>query len=411
MDVGRATRATRATRIRQKLSYRYEFKAKVFKRSLCTNRLQKKRREKGRRAQAAFRQRQIDSIQQLRDKNAILSTIAANVITAASQGSQHLQSAIEDAARMLSCDRMKAASSPSFRIPTLQEPVDSSATGWPLWYQDGLCPFPAQPSSLLLHNEGDVESTWPVEANANCQLHTFNPEGIPKSLSRVSPSEESSLTAIENSGYDGLGYIERLPLFPPPDIVPYLGVAAYTFAGQLYWESLAFADAAIRAVNCEDPAPKAVAAVEAHFRRSLCLLPISDMLSLLQTRLSFRKAISDEMHHQYLGKARTAVPASSPSSLAQKITGFHPHSDYFDAFDVEMEFRRSLGLDILVFEATLREGIPDKHISLVHHMLNMMTQKSVCWGDGPRWESTAVSRFITLCKASQSSSIVTVSKS
>jgi hypothetical protein len=176
---------------------------------------------------------------------------------------------------------------------------------------------------------------------------------------------------------------------PPPDITPYLGCTAYSVAGQLYWGSVAFAYAASKAVNCRDPLPDAVAAINSLYGRAVHLVPIEEIIWLLQLRIAFRK--SDVLGIEYYEKKRRTTMATGV------LLGLRSRArtDYLDSFEVELELRNRLGSDFAVIEAALRNhGGGSECSSLARALLGTMVRRAICWGDGPRWDSDAVSNLV-----------------
>jgi hypothetical protein len=172
---------------------------------------------------------------------------------------------------------------------------------------------------------------------------------------------------------------------PPPDVVRYLGPSAYSVAGQLYWGAIAFSYAVTKASSCRHPPPGAIAAVEGMYGAALHMLPIDEIIWLLQVRLAFRKTNSVEAEY-FQRYQRTTIPTSVLLVLRHRS-----RTDYLDSFEVERELRDKLGSDFRIFEAAFYDRKSRNYNSKLRDLAMALIHKAICWGDGPRWNSDEVS--------------------
>ncbi|KAH7040933.1 uncharacterized protein B0I36DRAFT_358161 [Microdochium trichocladiopsis] len=268
------------------------------------------RRERGKLAQRAFRQRQIDMIRILKDENAKLKDAISTISTAAYRSQRELKDAITEACRIAELNPSGAAheSSPAQQAdddfehgsvttqsprPSSAQPLSSSypplgqgASAWPAplelrsphidTSQPGLGSnslYGFDPS----HNQGYVNSHADLFAPPVAHMNAAPINGL-------RPAHAPSFSTVYSQGYaeipprgkspDMMPFDQSIqPYLPsrsspprqehatailqaqaPEDIMPYLGPRAYTIAGQVYWATLGYAWQVLRTLDTSYPA-------------------------------------------------------------------------------------------------------------------------------------------------------------
>ncbi|KAK0652580.1 hypothetical protein B0T16DRAFT_454935 [Cercophora newfieldiana] len=212
------------------------------------------RRERGRRAQRAFRRRQIDTIRELREDNQALREAIDEISRAAAAGPAHargrqsnLQVAIQNAFRVAGLDASVARSlgdlgddddsDPSLNTPGLQQQQQQGLVGG--GSIDPALEFMSLGAPLLL-------TTAASSANIYTQLAASAPPPYYQT-----PSEASSGGRMSPRLTYGL-WVEpdraiRI-VQPPHDIVPYVGEGMRSLAGTIFWTGMGFSLGAFRTI-------------------------------------------------------------------------------------------------------------------------------------------------------------------
>ncbi|RYP83095.1 hypothetical protein DL770_005436 [Monosporascus sp. CRB-9-2] len=365
------------------------------------------RRERGKRAQRAFRQRQIDAIRGLQEENQRLRDAIAKIGGAVSHSESPLIEAIGEACRVASVEAPHS-------VPNLEPPqpvAENHRLGFSAALLDGEVEIRGGPPL------GWTDWSFSTDAETNNQgLVGQNSLGIEYPDQLVLNGDLDSVTGRhDNSENRGIEFgsddswspnpiplmtwaPERvLPLAdPPPDIIPYLGASAYSLPGRLYWAALTFGFEALQPpTNSGPPAEDAVATILDVFYATVRREKLPLIQNLLHARLQFRRS-------GYL-EAGTAHPAGrdpvAHALYADQIVAELERvgarkRDFLTPFDVAARLRTLLGeAEYPALEAALC-GSPRsrEHVPLVRQLVRVITRNSMCFGDSPRWTPEAISR-------------------
>ncbi|KAG7133964.1 hypothetical protein HYQ45_007931 [Verticillium longisporum] len=292
------------------------------------------RRERGRKAQQAFRQRQITAINELRASNEAMQAAIVKVSQVASKlGSAELDRAVRDAVSIAGLERHASVS---------------------LDVGEALSPPPPPPPP-------------PPDKPANGPLPAY-------ASGRMSPG----------FGY-GLWLEPAAPLQrdPPIDIAPYLAIDKTSFASVVYWTGMMWGtrllEAAMRGDNAE---------AEETCRFSFGALrdmggSDEQILHAMRARLSFRRRGYVEADHPGYdpdkGARVQALMVSHSTAKGLRLDRFlRPAA-------VELAFRRRLGAEYAVIEQGLKGLGSAEEVMRVRALVQLMVKTSRCLGDGPRW--------------------------
>ncbi|KAJ1337802.1 sterol regulatory element-binding transcription factor 1 [Microdochium nivale] len=273
------------------------------------------RRERGKLAQRAFRQRQIDMIRILKDENAKLKESILNISTAAYKSQRELKDAIAEACRIAELnpsasvrDGSPGQGEDDFEqhdsVVTTQSPRPASAhphlSSSPFGqFNPGSSPWTSAPLELRsqyasdpqpglighslygfepTHNQGYVNShadhfassmghgsTMPMNGMRNASIASFSsvyshgfsettPRGASPDMTAFDQSVHSSVFT-HSSPTRAEASLTPSQLHTPEDILPYLGARAYTVAGQVHWASLGYAWQVLRTLEMSYPNP------------------------------------------------------------------------------------------------------------------------------------------------------------
>ncbi|RYO97144.1 hypothetical protein DL765_011313 [Monosporascus sp. GIB2] len=367
------------------------------------------RRERGKRAQRAFRQRQIDTIRGLQEENQRLRDAIAKIGGAVSHSESPLIEAIGDACRVAGVEAPRSISS--------SESQQSVA-------ENNRFDF----SAPLLGGIGEVEvsagpplgwTDWSFSAGAETShqgLVGQNPPGIEYLDQLVSNGDLDSATGRHDSSENGAIEFgsednwspnpiplmawapERvLPLAdPPPDIIPYLGASADSLPGRLYWAALSFAFEALRQpINSGPPAEDAVATILDVFYATVRREKLPLIQNLLHARLQFRRCGYLEAGTAHPARRDPVAHALYADQIVAELERVGARKrDFLTPFDVAARLRAHLGeAEYPVLEAALCDSPRSReHIPLVRQLVRTITRNAMCFGDSPRWTPEAISR-------------------
>ncbi|KAI1102876.1 hypothetical protein F4804DRAFT_249644 [Jackrogersella minutella] len=369
------------------------------------------RRERGKLAQRAFRQRQIDTIRSLEEENQKLRKAISDISDAARQNdvAPSLTLAISDARRVAGLPVTEMAGQPSGSgIPTSEDSGWSSSTS-----NDDVANVDLVPSQndsmfgFMMSSSGGQElmDEWSqllLAGNTDAYVpSSTNQETFDSGVDMTAPSVPHMRGPLSTMGVP-------LPSFepdraihltnPPPDIVPYMGAGAYTLAGQMYWSAMAFGFQAIKAIiSTSEPPPAAVHIVEDVFMHTLKHMAIPKLVQLMHARLAFRRhgyfqLSSDEHWDEIRSFVDPAGPSKIHDVLADELLKAGVRKDdYLTPLDVERQLRDRFRDGYPVFEAALHgRALVVEHVACMRRLMRLLSRQSVCFGDGPRWRPDSV---------------------
>ncbi|KAF3359092.1 hypothetical protein VdG1_02654 [Verticillium dahliae VDG1] len=334
------------------------------------------RRERGRKAQQAFRQRQITAINDLRASNEAMQAAIAKVSQVASKlGSAELDRAVRDAVSIAGLERQAAVSADAGGAPSPPSP-----------------PPPPGPSSepQLANTHASSSSSQQSESAFPPEMAQSQSQSTPLlSVSQPAASLTTPHTPVPASHQSSPSFPldkladEPLPAYtsgrmspgfgyglwlepaaqrqrdPPIDIAPYLAIDKTSFASIVYWTAMMWG---------------------------------TRILHGMRARLSFRRRGYVEADH----------PGHDPDKGARVQALMVSHSTAkglrLDKFlrpaAVELAFRRRLGAEYAVIEQGLKGLGPAEEVMRVRALVQLMVKTSKCLGDGPRWDIDRIATIL-----------------
>ncbi|KAL9944533.1 hypothetical protein D7B24_000227 [Verticillium nonalfalfae] len=373
------------------------------------------RRERGRKAQQAFRQRQITAINELRASNEAMQAAIAKVSQVASKlGSAELDRAVRDAVSIAGLERQAPVSLDAGKAPSPPPPGPSSEPQFPSTHA---------PSS----SSQQSESAFPPEvapSQSQCTPHLTVSQPAASLLASRTPVPPSHLSPPSvpldtpadgplpayASGRMSPGFGYGLWLAPaasrqrdpPIDIAPYLAIDKTSFASVVYWTGMMWGTRLLEAAMRGDSA-------EAEETCRFSFGALRDMggsdeqiLHGMRARLSFRRRGYVEADH----------PGYDPDKGARVQALMLSHSTAkglrLDKFlrpaAVELAFRRRLGPEYAVIEQGLKGLGSAEEVMRVRALVQLMVKTSRCLGDGPRWDIDRVATILETWAAGNSDS-------
>ncbi|KAI1880958.1 hypothetical protein JX265_001198 [Neoarthrinium moseri] len=337
------------------------------------------RRERGKLAQRAFRQRQIDTIRSLKERNQKLCDAISTIGQAAAVGNAALSKAIADAQR-LALSNTSADAAEDIQNQKESDEDLSASHGESEMSND--CRIMKQYlfDSTSLKIQQQERQNPSVAMVLSTENHGF-----------CTPASTGGPTAdINYDFYAGLEADRNIMIaWAPPDIKPFTGAAAYTVAGQIHWVTLAYSYAAVKAVrDCpNNRSSEAFEFVNQGYGEALRHVSLDSLYDLVHGRLLFRTqgfiAGEHAARDPDLGKAMTLSIIATYSP--------RPSSDYLTAFDVAEGLRTLLGSRYTSFEDTLTGRITDDRVRIMRSLMKFLARRGVCFGDGPRWRQDDLS--------------------
>ncbi|KAI6765657.1 hypothetical protein HG530_006727 [Fusarium avenaceum] len=326
------------------------------------------RRERGRRAQREFRQRQIDTINELQASKAAMQAAIASIARAATQlDSPEMTAAVRDACRVAGLETSKDSDSACQGYATCSENSERSL----------------QKSSEIA---GATTIPWAQEPDATTQSQS------PPILRRAPNTSELD---VEESRYQSgrvsptLGYgawfgpqtsisIE----YPPMDIVPYLQDGS-SLATTIFWTSLSWGFQILGAAlggNID-----AMAMTQKIFGTIMPISPGRDVLNGIHARLTYHKTGTIDRDHP------GNKPEQAPGMLAAMARSCEDNGTPLETFltpiDLENLLRSKLGPAYDVIDRSVRGFGSSEEIAHLRGLVQTMVTSSICLGDGPRWSA------------------------
>ncbi|TXC01172.1 hypothetical protein FocTR4_00009324, partial [Fusarium oxysporum f. sp. cubense] len=335
------------------------------------------RRARGRRAQREFRQRQIDTINELQaSKESMQAAIASIARAGAQQDSAGMTAAVRDACRLAGVEipqetGLTRVDPPSCSVreePPAQESSEVAGARTVSWEQEpGTTNIQRQSPPMLRR----------APYTGGLGFEKFHHES-----GRMSPT----------LGY-GLwfGPETSIPIeYPPMDIVPYLQDGS-SLAITVFWTSLSWGFQILGAAlggNIE-----AVATAQNIFSAIISTSPGRDVLNGIHARLIYRKTGTIDRDHP--GNR----PEQSPGILAAMTRLCEDNGTPLETFltPIAMEdlLRNRLGPAYDVIDRTVRGCGSPEEIARLRGLVRMMTISSICLGDGPRWSTEKAEDVVT----------------
>ncbi|RYP66192.1 hypothetical protein DL771_007925 [Monosporascus sp. 5C6A] len=368
------------------------------------------RRERGKRAQRAFRQRQTDAIRGLQEENQRLRDAIAKIGGAVGRSESLLIEAIGDACRVAGVEAPRS-------VPSSEPPQSV--------LENHLFDF----SAALLDKIGEVEvragpflgwTDWSFSGDTETNYQGLVGQNLPGtedpdqlvSNGNLDPGrhDNSEDRGIEFGSEDGwspkpIPFMtwapERvLPLAdPPPDIIPYLGTSAYTLAGRIYWAALAFAFESLRPpTNSRPPAEDAVATILDMFYTTVRREKLPLIQNLLHARLQFRRRGYLEAGPAHPARRDPVAHALYADQIVAELERVGARKrDFLAPFDVAARLRALLGeAEYPALEAALCGSSRSReHVPLVRQLVRVITRNAMCFGDSPRWKPEVISHVAT----------------
>ncbi|KAF5964829.1 hypothetical protein FBULB1_12568 [Fusarium bulbicola] len=303
-----------------------------------------RRRERGRRSQAAFRKRQAQSNHALADQNARLK-----------QGIQRLLDAAQGDERpeMLGIFRELAVAA------DLEAP-----------------PKVAMAGTRLSSTEASDSGTTTIDANSFQSLFSDTP--LP-----VNPSQSTQYRLECSMWLDPLHYL-RVAL-PPQDILPYLGTGAKTFAGLLFWSVMEHYQTVCTQHNAKTVIQKGLK----HSKATQDIKP-SFIETMAKARVEYKQTGSISQAHSVAAEKDLGLVLCNLIEAEYRSTGKDP-DQWLSCIGIEKRLKKTMSDHLL---ESLRIAALGQESTGLHDLLEnvkcRLYDSCVCFGDGPRWDVTII---------------------
>ncbi|KAF5689606.1 hypothetical protein FCIRC_1301 [Fusarium circinatum] len=299
-----------------------------------------RRRERGRRSQAAFRKRQALSNHALADQNARLR-----------QGIQTLLDAAQGDERpgMLGIFRELALAA------DLEVPPKLAMGGTGL--------------SSTEASDSDAPAT-----DGNSFQSLFGDIPLP-----VNPSQSTQYRLQCSMWLDPLHYL-RVSL-PPQDILPYLGAGAETFAGLLFWSVMEHYQTVCTQHNAKTVIQKGLK----HSKATADIKP-SFIETMAKARVEYKQTGSISQAHAVAAEKDLGLVLCNLIETEYRSTGKDP-DQWLSCIGMEKRLKKTMSDDVLenLRDAALGQGNAGLHY-LLENAKCRLYDSCVCFGDGPRWD-------------------------
>ncbi|KAH7161197.1 hypothetical protein EDB81DRAFT_335822 [Dactylonectria macrodidyma] len=334
-----------------------------------------RRRERARVSQRAFRIRQAETLRDLKEENARLKGAIKDVVEVSQSGDQPaLRSAVHKAAAEagLASELCHDSITPSDITSAAAGPSTGLSTGsqWALMSSEV-----EQQPALLTEQAGSVTLHDLGLQQSNCMAFRLNYGLLGWSTS--------------------LGHI----VVPPLDIAPYLGLNQHTLAAQLYWYCTETSLNLLYRLAGQQPSKIAFVAQNhpvfaAMLRNVSSFCSHNYIIALAEARLEFYRV-------GYCKADNLAAMRDSALLLRQRVEqGYNAAGqdldDWFNATKVARVVGETLQCrELRRLEAAIRnDGTDVAARRLLEAFIHRFWLKSTCFGDGPRWKASYVSKLL-----------------
>ncbi|KAF4981528.1 hypothetical protein FZEAL_2677 [Fusarium zealandicum] len=313
-----------------------------------------RRRERGRRSQAAFRKRQAQAIEELRQHNRLLKDGIQKVVNALSGDERPaLIETISDLAVMTGLDTPRGTQhSPSLHPENGDITIDATI-------RDAVPPYENQVAAL-----SRSASSFPAPTQRlNCTMWL-----------------------------DPLRY-ERFSL-PPQDIIPYLGSGSNTLAGHIFWSVMEHAQG-----GCTNAHPDPSVLVRSGLGHSSPTQNVkaSFIRAMVKARLEYRETGSISPENAAAGESDLGMALRDRVETDYRDRGKDP-SMWLSCLAVEQRIRGVAGVSAFGMIENATMEAPESALGkLLDNAKCRLYDNNVCFGDGPRWSVSVVDRlFLSL---------------
>ncbi|KAF5704511.1 hypothetical protein FGLOB1_8498 [Fusarium globosum] len=298
-----------------------------------------RRRERGRRSQAAFRKRQAQSNHALADQN-----------TRLKQGIRRLLDAArgDERPEMLGIFRELAVAADIEAPPSVfQKETACSSTG---------------PS------DSDITTT------DTTSFQSFSNISLP-----ITPPQPTQYRLECSMWLDPLHYL-RVSL-PPQDILPYLGTGAETFAGLLFWSVMEHYQTVCTQHNAKALIQKGLE----HSKATQDIKP-SFIETMAKARVEYKQTGSISQAHAVAAEKDLGLVLCNLIETEYRSTGKDP-DQWLSCIGIEKRLRKTMSYDEL---DNMRKDALGRENTVLYHLLEdvkcRLYDNCVCFGDGPRWD-------------------------
>ncbi|KAI4859536.1 hypothetical protein F4820DRAFT_157677 [Hypoxylon rubiginosum] len=351
----------------------------------------RRRRERGRLAQRAFRKRQGKVPQDKRDETQRLKAAIGEIIRVASCDDRpELLRVIADAAVVAGLDTRMVAdgSNGEDREQTSTDPSSPLPVSRNTKFSDGVLSIETRTDSQTSHDPADSESGWELESQ---MAALQKPRMI---LGRISPRLDYGLW------FDTNRYVRIDD--PPSDIVPYLGEGKSTFAGHIFWACGEYLLGLCRSVESNESAnPRAAREATEKIwnmvQHSPPLHNVRYIRALAEARAEFRDRGYIEGNNP-AGEVDSAkniqnLVAADYESRGEDTTG------WLTPPGVEIYLRKRMSQESFKHFEYLLQLVDSHHdcplIELVRSLVQDLATSYICFGDGPRWHPDRISAIFS----------------
>ncbi|KAF9777090.1 hypothetical protein IL306_004637 [Fusarium sp. DS 682] len=306
-----------------------------------------RRRERGRRSQAAFRKRQAQSTQALAAQNARLK-----------QGIQKALDAAHGDERPEMLDILhELAAAADLEVPLSLSPELESCINT------------------------DSLSGGTTVAVPNNLMSAFIDNPLP-----LNPSSTTHYRLDCSVWLDPLHYL-RVSL-PPQDILPYLGSGAETFAGLLFWSVMEHYQ-----TLCTQHNAKAVIKKGLNHSKATQDIKPSFIETMAKARVEYKQTGSISQAHAVAAERDLGLVLCNLIETEYRSMGKDP-DQWLSCVGIEKRISKAMGDEGL---ETLRRAALGQGNSVLHCSLEdvkcRLYYSCVCFGDGPRWNVNTIDRL------------------
>ncbi|KAI1463382.1 uncharacterized protein F4812DRAFT_245454 [Daldinia caldariorum] len=349
----------------------------------------RRRRERGKLAQRAFRKRQNNTTRDKHDETRRLKEAISKIVRVARHDDRpELVEAIREAAEMTGLDKQAIAK--LYDDEEGNQTKRTAKTSQPSPDSRHLLPAERVPSTELSTNAQEIPLS--IGTRAGWILKTQDP--VP--LGRGSDVRRTSTRLDYGMWFDTSRFIRAEQ--PPSDIIPYLGKGKNTFAGRLFWTCGELLLEQCRRVEMyEHTNPKlageAKRVIWNMVQHSKPLHNIRYIIALAEARREFRD-------RGYIEGNNPAGEIDSAFILQEQVMNDYKAKGkdvavWLSPMAVELELRKCLSPESSrQLDRVLQLGdsnqVESPLLDMIQSLIWKLAATYICFGDGPRWRTDHV---------------------
>ncbi|KAI1099400.1 hypothetical protein F4804DRAFT_84911 [Jackrogersella minutella] len=318
----------------------------------------RRRRERGRKSQAVFRQRLADNHKQMQDQNLRVKTAIEKLVNV-TRGNEHpeLLNAIFEVAEAVGVNAQRPSQSgPPTLVPT-HEIVNSEVS---MPFVDGEDDIVINGTTRDFMPKTDSQESFRFDSTA---------------VTSASPHRLKCGIWLDHQHYMRISV-------PPDDILPYLGPGANTLGGILFWSIMDHAEERCARKHTESAALIRRALLHSKVTEDWA---VSYIQAMIEARQEFKSTGSISSQYASAAEPDWGMVMRDRINAEYKARGIDPDR-WLSAKGIEKRVKSMVSDGVFALLETAARGEGDPALRCLFENIECtLKETGICFGDGPRW--------------------------